>query len=284
MLVRGVVYAVLIVLGIAFTGCEGGKMSGASTPVASKTGPSESALKTLSGKRIFFAHQSVGFNIVDGLNDLMKEDPRLRLEIVETSDPKNLKGPVFAHSRVGKNLDPALKIRDFEKMVEGGIGGNVDFAILKLCYVDVDRNTDVRSLFELYRSTVNELAARYPATTFIHVTAPLTTQETSFKTTIKKITGLGTLWEYADNIKRNEFNELLLAEYGARGTVYDLARVESTDPAGSAVGFTVRGKSFRSMVPGYASDSGHLNQAGRKAAAREMVSLLANLAESVPGK
>ena len=39
----------------------------------------------LSQKKIYFGHQSVGFNIMDGVQDLMKEHPAIKLNIVETS-------------------------------------------------------------------------------------------------------------------------------------------------------------------------------------------------------
>ena len=35
---------------------------------------------------------------------------------------------VFAHSRVGKNVDPESKINEFEKFLDQGIGKNIDIA------------------------------------------------------------------------------------------------------------------------------------------------------------
>ena len=56
-----------------------------------------SAWEKLSQKKIFFGHQSVGFNIIDGLKDLMKENPQIKLNIVETSNPADFDAPIVAH-------------------------------------------------------------------------------------------------------------------------------------------------------------------------------------------
>lgn len=59
----------------------------------------------LAGKKIFFGHQSVGYDIMEGVSALQKEHPSIRLTIVETTDPSRFDGPVFAHAQVGRNLN-----------------------------------------------------------------------------------------------------------------------------------------------------------------------------------
>lgn len=92
----------------------------------------DSAWKKLSEKRIYFGHQSVGFNIIDGIKDVMKKNPQIKLNIVETSDPSEFNTPLFAHSRVGKNTDPKSKIDAFASFVEKGIGDNANIAFILL--------------------------------------------------------------------------------------------------------------------------------------------------------
>ena len=59
---------------------------------------SDSALEKLSKKKIYFGHQSVGNNIVDGISDLMKENPGIKLNILKTDDPDYTQVGFFAHS------------------------------------------------------------------------------------------------------------------------------------------------------------------------------------------
>ncbi len=65
-------------------GCNGGQMSEKTTTFASIKDVPESAWKNLSEKRIFFGHQSVGFNIINGIKDIIKENPKVKLTIVKT--------------------------------------------------------------------------------------------------------------------------------------------------------------------------------------------------------
>ncbi len=278
-----VVFMASLMVGLAFPGCEGGKMNGKISLEVSTSDLSDAALMDLSGKRIYFGHQSVGFNIVEGLKDLMKSDPRIRLNIIESDNLSMSTGPVFMHSPVGKNGDPELKIREFGSIIEKG-GIKADFAFLKFCYVDIDGKTDVRALFEKYRSAAKALSARYPKTTFLHVTAPLRTQPVSYKTRIKQVIGLGTPWEVAENIRRNEFNELLVNEYGKKAPVFDIAVLESTYPDGRRASFGANGKTYSMLAPEYTHDGGHLNEIGRRIAARELLRTLSSLSAIPSGK
>jgi len=44
----------------------------------------EAYWQILAGERIFFGHQSVGYNIIDGITDVMNEYDHIKLNIVET--------------------------------------------------------------------------------------------------------------------------------------------------------------------------------------------------------
>lgn len=231
----------------------------------------------LAEKRIYFGHQSVGFNIVDGMKDVIKENPRIKLILTETNASSALKQPVFAHSRIGRNIDPASKIADFEGHLKAGLGNIVDFALLKFCYVDVDARTDVHKLFSAYKKSIEGLKREYPGIRIIHSTLPLRTSQASFKTKIKTLIGKKDLWEYNDNIKRNEYNELLLREYKGKDPIFDLAAVESSYPDGARSSFRVAGRTYYSLVPDYTTDGGHLNDLGRKLVAQELIIFLALL-------
>jgi hypothetical protein len=236
--------------------------------------------KSLSEKKIYFGHQSVGNNIMEGLKDVIKENPKVKLNIVETSDPEMFKLPTFAHSRVGRNQEPLSKNEAFAKFIENGIGEKADFAFFKYCYVDVPAGTDVNKLFNGYRDTMSRLKKEYPRITFIHVAVPLTVVQTGPKVWIKKIIGRP-LGGYTDNIKRNEFNRLLKKEYEGKEPIFDLAMIESTFPDGKKSTFEKGEQSFYSLVPDYTKDGRHLNEKGRRIVAEQLLIFLANLSSRI---
>lgn len=239
---------------------------------------SASTWKSLSGKRIYFGHQSVGANILEGMRDVMEENPQIELNLVEMTDPSVFNTPAFAHSKVGKNTDPKSKCRAFSDLLNRGIGSKIDIALLKFCYIDVTTSTDVDEVFQEYRNTVASLRQKFPHVVFIHLTVPLTTIETGIKASIKRIIGMK-LNGYDENIRREELNTKLRAEYGKKEPLLDIAQLESTYPDGTRLTFTAAGRTYSSMVPEYTDDGGHLNQKGRRIVAEQLLVLLANQAQ-----
>ena len=136
-------------------------------------GITSSQLDNLQHKKIYFGHQSVGYNILDGINGVLRENNLNVLSIRESKDANDFGTATFLYSRIGINEKPLLKIDGFAQNIENGIGGNAAFAFFKLCFVDIDGTSDVGALFEQYRSMMASLRDRYPNKTFIHVTVPL---------------------------------------------------------------------------------------------------------------
>ena len=277
MLFKHISALTIFLLSTLLIGCNGGDMQEKKGSFPFIKDIPDSEWKKLSEKKIYFGHQSVGFNIIDGIKDVIKENPQIKLNIVETSDPSKFNTPLFAHSRVGKNIDPKSKIDAFANFMENGIGNMADIAFFKFCYVDVTARTDVERVFADYRNTISRLRESYPGTMLIHVTAPLTVTKTTFKTWIKKIIRKKYIWEYDDNIKRNQFNELLKKEYNRKEPIFDLSKIESTFPDGTRSSFTKDGRAYYSLVSEYTHDGGHLNEKGRKIVAEQLLILLADL-------
>ena len=236
-----------------------------------------SAWETLSRKKIYFGHQSVGFNIIDGLKDLMAEQPNIRLNIVETSDSDEFKDGIFAHSMIGENADPIYKAEEFKKIMDDGIGSNADVAFFKYCYVDITEKTDINKVFSKYTNVMSQLKAQYPQTFFAHVTVPLRTTKTTWKTTLKKLMRKDRIWEYEDNIIRNNLNALFQKEYKEKEPLFNIASIESTSSSGSKTIFSNNGKTYYSMCPAFTNDGGHLNETGRKVVAEQLLLFLVNL-------
>ena len=230
----------------------------------------------LSQKKIYFGHHSVGFNIIDGIKELMKENPQIKLNIVETYNSTDFKNGVFAHSKVGKNRDPVSKTADFTRFIVDGIGNKADYAFFKFCYVDIVSETDIDNVFKDYKRNITKLKTTFPKTVFVHFTVPIKVVQTGIKAWIKTILGKQ-IGGYAKNIKRNEYNKLLIDEYSGTDHVFDLAMVESTCEEGTRQTFTENGKTYYSLNPNYTYDGGHLNEKGRKKVAEQLLIYLVNL-------
>lgn len=76
---------------------------------------------------------------------------------------------IFVHAKVGKNTQPETKLADFELLMEQGMGGKVDTALMKFCYIDIKHDTNIEELFIQYRDTLASLSKRYPDTTYLAV-------------------------------------------------------------------------------------------------------------------
>ena len=115
-----VVYLVFAVIAFCFLAFESRGLAG--EPNKGIASLSDQALEKLTLAKIYFGHQSVGSNIMEGVNDLMGQDPRLKLKIEETDTPSTFQGGVFSHGPVGKNENPASKIDDFADKINAGRG------------------------------------------------------------------------------------------------------------------------------------------------------------------
>lgn len=230
------------------------------TPAALTGSITDAELRTAATKRVFFAHQSVGDNVISGVWDLYASR---RLAAAPVSDitgsrsvPAGTAG-LLAHAYIGENFYPVQKLADFNSILRGGVARQIDVAVLKFCFVDIGSGTDVNALFAKYTSTVASLEAAYPQTTFLYATNPLTSD-------------IG-----ADNVARTKFNNLIRARYSSTGQLWDIAAVESTRPDGSRVRGVSSGQPYEALYSGYTDDGGHLNAAGSKVAAAALLRLIA---------
>ena len=227
----------------------------------------------LAKKKIYFGHQSVGYNILDGVRDLMRENPDIKLNIVETADRADFNVGIFAHSKLGDNYNPISKLNAFAEYIDNGIGGEVDFIFMKFCYLDFNKGSDSENIFSEYKTTIYDVKKKHPKMKIIHVTTPLLKIQTGPKAWVKKIIGRpldGTI----DNIKRYEFNRMIINEFRGMDPIFDLAGVESTYPDGTRESFEKDGNTYYAMIPEYTHDGGHLNELGRKKAAKALLLVL----------
>lgn len=222
--------------------------------------------------RIYFGHQSVGANILDGLDALARQQPGrygVAIEGYSSSwkigrllegDPlQRLSHGGIAHFQVGRNGDGAGKVRDFLDRASAH-GRAADVAMMKLCYVDFPSGkasqpaADPARLFATYRDALERLEQDNPKLRVVWWTAPLTNR---------------------DNQVREQFNTLVRAYAKDKGKVlFDLADIEAHAPNGRPMADHVGPV----LYAGYTDDGGHLAGRGQMRAARAWWWLAARLA------
>lgn len=241
-------------------------------------------LALLRDHRIYFGHQSVGQNILEGLSELVKEAGETRFAIADLDKGQSLTAGGIAHAHIGRNLDPRSKCDAFSKTL-GTAAPNVphvqyDMAALKFCYLDVDSKTDVASLFAYYKTALESAQAMNPSMVIVYVTVPLKTGMRGRLAGIKRLLGLHNRNDTrndADNLRRAEFNGMLRQAFAGKPGFarFDLAAVESTYPDGSRESFQKDGKTGYRLLNSLSSDGGHLNDLGKRVAAKAFLHALA---------
>ena len=248
-----------------------------STSTEATVGVTARELTVAARARVFLGHQSVGNNLLQVIPGVYATHGLPPPPIGAPTELAGTDGGRVAHTVIGANEQPLLKINDFAAQLRCGIGALVEVAMMKLCYIDVRADTDVAVLFATYRDTLAELAREFPDVRFMAVTVPLTTASDAqqrLKATVKALLGRVDQDGSADNVARERLNALIRREYQA-GHLFDLAGVESTAPNGARVRGRHRGAEYFALHRGYASDLGHLNQQGARVAAAAMLAAVA---------
>lgn len=209
---------------------------------------------------IFWGRQSVGGNIVQGLELLSSQNASryaLALQYLNPAETgvygvRDLLG-VF---ELGINGQPSSKTEAFRRdIAERGFGERVDVAMMKFCYVDFGEGLDdPNRTFENYRTAMETLERAYPQVRFVWWTAPIMT------------TGLAA---------RDTFNAKVRAYTAANSKIlFDIADIESHNPQGAPV----RRSGLEAMHPAYSVDGGHLSEEGQRRAAGAFWVLMARIA------
>jgi hypothetical protein len=225
--------------------------------------------ETVRRKTIFFGHQSID-NIIDGLGQIASAKDWPALNIIETNGGVSQKEAALFHAKVGHNGDPASKMRGFRDALDAGVGSHVDVALMKFCFWDIRRDSDVDTVFSAYTAMMDDLSRRFQHVTFMHATVPLSVADRDWRARTKRWLGMMTSWD-ADNAARESLNNRLRQRYGQQGIVFDIAAAERD------------GSMTHSNVPHLAdalsSDGAHLNDEGRQRVAHSFVRSLMLAAE-----
>lgn len=266
-LLAPIILAPLLILGLDVVPAR------AAHPLPAGREPSPAAWERLAAARIYFAHNSVGENMLGGLARALAERPEATLRLARWSagPPR----PGLSHGPIGENERPLAKLRDFERVMAEGVGQGADWAVFKFCYADLTAGGDPEALFASYRQAMNELGGKWPVG-LVHMTMPLTSPQTGPKAWAKTLLGKSPRG-YADNAVRQRFNDLLRAAYAGQAPLFDLAALESSRPDGSRVLVAHDGRLVEALNPDFTDDGGHLNEVGARFVAEAFLRFLAGL-------
>jgi hypothetical protein len=235
------------------------------------------ALAAVAHARIFFAHRSVGADLMSGVAAVADGAGGDTVRVLEVVD--ELPHDTFGHALLPDSGDPLAKLRDFELMLQVGSGSVADIAMFKFCYTDITARSDAAWLFRMYDRTVRGLRAAHRHVTFVHVTTPLTAvrprggARAALRGMLRRAPEA-----LIDNARRGEFNDLMRRAYRGREPLFDLAHAESTAPNGARELHDLHGWPIAALVPDYTTDGGHLNAYARVRIATELIATLAPLA------
>ncbi|MES9972213.1 MAG: hypothetical protein ABW092_19440, partial [Candidatus Thiodiazotropha sp.] len=195
------------------------------------------------------------------IQDLIGDDREVELKITAQSAEIDEASGCLLHKTVGKNMEPLSKCEDFARLIDQELAGKIDYALFKFCYIDVNRDSDVEQLFRDYQGTMDGLITRHPEITFIHTTMPLRHTPGGPSVWLRELLGRPNNSKL-DNLKRNQFNQLLRTRYSHSPCV-DIAASESTYADGKRERFKMNGQTCYSLIGEYTDDGGHLNEHGR---------------------
>jgi hypothetical protein len=229
--------------------------------------------------RMFFGHQSVGMNVLDAVPGVYADHGVSAPPIEQGRAEPGPAGGFIAHKSIDEYVIDAgkLALEDFDRTMRGGMGRQVDVALMNFCWGDIWSDTDVDALFARYRDTMAALERDFPNVTFIHVTVPLTTAPglfTELKTRLKTLLGRRDVRGQPANVARERLNALIRGEYAGRH-LFDLAAIESTKPDSTRVSGRYDNQGYFALYDGYASDMAFLNAVGAKIAATAFLEAIA---------
>jgi len=239
-------------------------------------------------RRIYFAHQSVGADMIAGLHEVMRLKPEANLAVVAYAEPDKtdaaaqsaFDAPAIVEANAGRRGDPERKIDEFVRFLRTDEGSKIDVAVLKLCFGDIGRNTDAVALAGHYQKAVDALHRERPGIRFIHCTVPLKAEEQGTRARMKRMVGAGS---NASNAVRARYNEEIRRRFPAE-QVFDIAAVESRRPDGSEATVEVNGKRVQTLAAEYTEDGAQLNRTGRMVLAREFLVTLSHQCGGAAGK
>lgn len=205
---------------------------------------SQGTMDKIGEASFYFAHASVGGNMVAGLNDLHSGNGAFyQLQTVSASatPPADvLAGRIYENDRGNPGWQE--KLNEFDQALGNGWAGKADLAMDKFCYIDQAADADA------YLSFMQNMEAKYAGsgTRLVYATMPLTADSDG------------------GNILRNNFNNAVRSFVAGSSDrlLFDIADIEAWDATGIEHTFVSGGITYQQLYAGFTSDGGHLNDVG----------------------
>lgn len=243
--------------------------------------------------RTFFAHQSVGADILAGIEQLTRDGASVArvLDLAQARDnTRDHNGPDLTHSlliiheRIGANREPLTKIAAFRAVLAANPRPEIDVALLKFCYVDITTQAEAETLWRQYQAAIEELSTVHPRVHLVHCTVPLRSLPEGPYAWLRRALGhrLGHRHPaIAANRARDWFNRQLRERFGGSShRLFDLAALESRRANGKPCELIDAGTRVPSLAREWTYDGGHLNEQGRTMAAAAFLEFLQTLQDS----
>jgi hypothetical protein len=243
--------------------------------IAGVTNLPQTTVTQIAALRWYFIHASVGDNIMQGLKDLNRTDAA-RYPLLVSTQPENASAPAATVAgTVYEHHFTSDKMPQFQSMVNsnGWHKPAVDVALMKFCYLEglATSLTPGPQLAAQYVARMAALEQAHPETVFVYASMPLLIYRAEDDPR-RDPTYLASI------VNMNQFNDWLRAYCRTNSKLlYDLADMESHDPAGNQATFTwTNGQSYPVIYAPYVyntnnppgANSGHLIAPGRQQVAK----------------
>jgi hypothetical protein len=234
--------------------------------------------------RTFFAHQSVGADILAGIEQLARDGSHVArvLDLAQARaaiEPDLTHSRLIIHQRIGANREPLTKIAAFRDVLDAKHRPEVDVALLKFCYVDIMTQAEAEALWRHYETAIEELSTAHPGVQLVHCTVPLRSLPEGPYAWLRRTLGHRHPG-IAANRARDWFNRKLRERFGPGHRLFDLAALESRRANGKPCELIDAGTPVPSLAREWTYDGGHLNDRGRTMAAAAFLEFLQTLQDS----
>lgn len=220
-------------------------------------------------RTVFFGHQSVGENILDGLTKIGASQGWPVPTTIDAHGSSVPNGPALLHAKVGQNGDPFSKLEGFRAALDSGVGAQADIALVKFCFWDIQKETDIDAVFNAYQETMADIGRRFPHITLVHTTVPLVVEDNDWRARVRRLFGMSVSRDL-ENGAREELNKKMRTAYRGQ-LLFDIAALEQPDRVAGSEGVP-------HLASNLSSDGAHLNDAGRRHVAAGLVRVLSTAA------
>ncbi|MET0532697.1 MAG: hypothetical protein ABW171_00595 [Steroidobacter sp.] len=239
--------------------------------------------------KTFFAHQSVGADILAGVDELVRRGSYVAqvLDLAQlrggleshSTDVLRKGGHIIVHERMGINREPLTKITAFRDLLTAKHRPEIDLALLKFCYVDIATQAEAEQLWRHYETAIEQLSTVLPSIRLVHCTVPLRSLPEGPYAWLRRALGHRHP-TIVGNRARDWFNRQLREHFGAGRELFDLAALQSQRADGKVCELNDNGARVPSLAREWTYDGGHFNERGRTMAAAAFLEFLQTLQDS----